>query len=213
MSAARFDGGINALGQPITGETTVLGTPWNGTRWKGTRWTGGSWNGSRWTNGTWMGTRWTEQPRGPAPAGPERGRTGTRWTGTTWTGTSWSGTRWTGTRWTDSSWTGTRWTDGRLVLTDHPHVTERTRLMDAALNTSPVRPCRGARAGANRRGGGRGRLRGPAVPHPLRSAPWWLPLVVAVAFGVAERAVFHLEHRREAIRSPLEVPSLYALVS
>ena len=86
LSAARVDGGTNALGQPIVGDTTVLGTPWDGTRWTGTRWTGGEWDGSRWTDGEWMGTRWT--------------------------GTTWTGTRWTGTRWTDSSWTGTRWTDG-----------------------------------------------------------------------------------------------------
>ena len=111
LSAARVDGGINALGQPITGETTVLGTPWSGTRWTGTRWTGGSWDGTRWTNGAWMGTRWTGSSwTGTRWTGTRW--TGTRWTGTTWTGTSWSGTRWTGTRWTDSSWTGTRWTDG-----------------------------------------------------------------------------------------------------
>ena len=53
----------------------------------------------------------------------------------------------------------------------------------------------------------------PGGTAPLRAAPLWLPLVVAVAFGVAERAVFHLEHRREAISFSIsEVPSLYALV-
>jgi diguanylate cyclase (GGDEF)-like protein len=53
----------------------------------------------------------------------------------------------------------------------------------------------------------------PGGTAPLRAAPLWLALVVAVAFGVAERAVFHLEHRREAISFSLsEVPSLYALV-
>ncbi len=53
----------------------------------------------------------------------------------------------------------------------------------------------------------------PGGTAPLRAAPLWLPLVVGLAFGVAERAVFHLEHRREAITFSLsEVPSLYALV-
>ena len=53
----------------------------------------------------------------------------------------------------------------------------------------------------------------PGGTAPLRAGPWWLPLVVAVAFGVAERAVFHLEHRREAISFSIsEVPTLYALV-
>ena len=53
----------------------------------------------------------------------------------------------------------------------------------------------------------------PGGTAPLRASPFWLPLAVGVAFGVAERAVFHLEHRREAISFSLsEVPSLYALV-
>jgi serine protease AprX len=100
LSAARLDGDTNIFGQPIVGETTVLGTPWEGTRWTGTRWTGGTWDGTRWTDGEWMGTRWTGGSW-----------TGTRWTGTTWTGTTWTGTRWTGTTWTGTTWTGTRWTD------------------------------------------------------------------------------------------------------
>ncbi len=116
LSAARLDGGTNMFGQPIIGETTVLGAPWEGTRWTGTRWTGGTWDGTRWTGGEWMGTRWTDSSwTGTRWTGTRW--TGTRWTGTTWTGTTWTGTRWTGTtwtgtRWTDSSWTGTRWTDG-----------------------------------------------------------------------------------------------------
>jgi diguanylate cyclase (GGDEF)-like protein len=53
----------------------------------------------------------------------------------------------------------------------------------------------------------------PGGTAPLRFAPLWLPLAIGVAFGVAERAVFHLEHRREAITFSLsEVPTLYALV-
>ena len=53
----------------------------------------------------------------------------------------------------------------------------------------------------------------PGGTAPLRAGPFWLPLVVGVAFGVAERAVFHLEHRREAISFSIsEVPTLYALV-
>ena len=53
----------------------------------------------------------------------------------------------------------------------------------------------------------------PDGTAPLRTAPLWMPLVVCLAFGVAELAVFHLEHRREAITFSIsEVPSLYALV-
>ncbi len=53
----------------------------------------------------------------------------------------------------------------------------------------------------------------PGGTAPLRPGPFWLPIVVGVAFGVAERAVFHLEHRREAISFSIsEVPTLYALV-
>lgn len=56
-------------------------------------------------------------------------------------------------------------------------------------------------------------LASPGGTGALRSAPWWAPLALAVAFGVSEHAVFHLEHRREAITVSLsEVPSLYALV-
>jgi serine protease AprX len=53
LSAARLDGGTNALGQPIVGNTTALGTVWDGTRWTGTRWTDSSWTGTRWTGGGW----------------------------------------------------------------------------------------------------------------------------------------------------------------
>ena len=53
----------------------------------------------------------------------------------------------------------------------------------------------------------------PGGTAALRAGPLWLPLVIGIAFGVAEHAVFHLEHRREAISFSLsEVPSLYALV-
>ena len=106
LDEARTIIGIDASGLPIDGNTTVLGSEWDGTRWTGTRWTDGSWDGTRWTGGTWMGTRWTDGSW-----------TGTRWTGTRWTDTSWTGTRWTGTRWTDASWTGTRWTGTRWTGT------------------------------------------------------------------------------------------------
>ncbi len=53
----------------------------------------------------------------------------------------------------------------------------------------------------------------PDGSGPLHPAPWWMAIAVATGFGVAERAVFHLEHKREAITVSLsEVPTLYALV-
>jgi diguanylate cyclase (GGDEF)-like protein len=53
----------------------------------------------------------------------------------------------------------------------------------------------------------------PSGTQPLRSGPVWLALAILVAFGVAEQAVFYLEHRREAIAFSLsEVPSVFALV-
>jgi serine protease AprX len=121
LDLARSDDAVDADGAIVTDDLTVLGTPWDGTRWTGTRWTDGTWDGTRWTDGTWMGTRWTDSSwtgtRWTGTRWTDSTWTGTRWTGTRWTGTrwtdsSWTGTRWTGTRWTDSSWTGTRWTDG-----------------------------------------------------------------------------------------------------
>jgi diguanylate cyclase (GGDEF)-like protein len=47
----------------------------------------------------------------------------------------------------------------------------------------------------------------------LRAAPWWVAIVVAAGFTLAERAVFHIEHRREALTVSLsEVPTFFALV-
>ena len=46
-----------------------------------------------------------------------------------------------------------------------------------------------------------------------RPAPWWIAIVIAVGFGLAERFVFHIEYRREAITfSMSEVPTAFALV-
>ena len=53
----------------------------------------------------------------------------------------------------------------------------------------------------------------PGGTAALVSAPVWMVLLVAVGFAAAERAVFHLEHRREAITVSLsEVPMLYAAI-
>ena len=47
----------------------------------------------------------------------------------------------------------------------------------------------------------------------LRPSGWWMVLVIAVAFGLAERTVFHFEFRREAISASIsEVPLVLALV-
>jgi diguanylate cyclase (GGDEF)-like protein len=53
----------------------------------------------------------------------------------------------------------------------------------------------------------------PGGPGALVVAPWWMIVAIAAGFAVAERAVFHLEHRREAMTVSLsEVPMLYAAV-
>jgi len=39
----------------------------------------------------------------------------------------------------------------------------------------------------------------PDVAFSTRSTSWWLLPVIAVAYGLAERTVFHFEFRREAI--------------
>ena len=54
------------------------------------------------------------------------------------------------------------------------------------------------------------------LPDPLhgwRSTPWWVIPLVALAFGLAERTVFHFEFRREAMSFSLsEVPTAFALL-
>jgi diguanylate cyclase (GGDEF)-like protein len=61
--------------------------------------------------------------------------------------------------------------------------------------------------------GGAAVLVTPGGVAALRSSPWWVVPLVAVGFAAAERIVFHVEGRREAITiSVSEVPTLYALV-
>ncbi len=53
----------------------------------------------------------------------------------------------------------------------------------------------------------------PDLTFSTRPAPWWVLPLVAIAFGVAEKTVFHFEFRREAISFSLsEVPTAFALV-
>ena len=53
----------------------------------------------------------------------------------------------------------------------------------------------------------------PDLTSGTRPAPWWVLPLVAIAFGVAEKTVFHFEFRREAISFSLsEVPTAFALV-
>jgi serine protease AprX len=132
LEAARGPLHIVINGEPLYGEVTVLGTPWEGARWTGARWTDGTWDGLRWTGGTWMGARWTDASWTGARWTGARWTgarwtdvfwngarwtglrwTGARWTADAWTGSSWTGARWTGARWTDASWTGARWTGAR----------------------------------------------------------------------------------------------------
>ncbi len=53
----------------------------------------------------------------------------------------------------------------------------------------------------------------PDQHESLRSSGWWLVLVLAGLYAVAERTVFHLEFRREAFSFSIsEVPTVFALV-
>ncbi len=53
----------------------------------------------------------------------------------------------------------------------------------------------------------------PDLTSSTRPARWWVLPLVAIAFAVAERTVFHFEFRREAISFSLsEVPTAFALV-
>ena len=53
----------------------------------------------------------------------------------------------------------------------------------------------------------------PDLTSSTRPASWWVLPLVAIAYAVAERTVFHFEFRREAISFSLsEVPTAFALV-
>ena len=53
----------------------------------------------------------------------------------------------------------------------------------------------------------------PDLTSSTRPSSWWLLPIVAIAYAVAERTVFHFEFRREAISFSLsEVPTAFALV-
>jgi diguanylate cyclase (GGDEF)-like protein len=46
-----------------------------------------------------------------------------------------------------------------------------------------------------------------------RDAPWWIAIVILIAYGLAERFAFHMEHRRETMSFTLsEVPAAFALL-
>jgi diguanylate cyclase (GGDEF)-like protein len=52
----------------------------------------------------------------------------------------------------------------------------------------------------------------PGGTAPLRAAPWWLVVLTVAAFGVVERAVFLVEHRRHSVSVSLsEVPVVLAI--
>ncbi len=92
-------------GVDLTGETDIMGKPWNASAWAakartGTAWTAGTWNGSVWTGSafgtgttSWTGVTWT----------------GSNWTGRSWTSRSWTNAVWDGRSWTSRSWSGRSW--------------------------------------------------------------------------------------------------------
>ena len=114
LEAARGSSHLVANSIPLTGETDIMGMPWNGATWSvaswtGNSWTGGAWNGATWTGASWTGASWTGASwTSILFAGASW--TGASWTGASWTGASWTGASWTGASWTGASWTGASWT-------------------------------------------------------------------------------------------------------
>jgi len=91
-------------GTDLTGETDIMGQPWNASTWAarastGSAWSGGTWNNTVWagstfgTTSSWTGVTWM----------------GSNWTGRSWTSRSWSGAVWDGRTWTSRSWSGRSW--------------------------------------------------------------------------------------------------------
>ncbi|MFN8077850.1 MAG: S8 family serine peptidase [Kineosporiaceae bacterium] len=108
LDKARGGNYVTIGGAPLTGETDIMGMPWDSASiaskipW-GLAWSwDGQFNGSYWLGTTgytadttsWAGRTWS-------------GRT---WSGRTWSGRTWSGRTWSGGAWNGSGWTSATWT-------------------------------------------------------------------------------------------------------
>jgi serine protease AprX len=90
-------------GTELTGETDIMGRPWNGATWavaakNGTAWSGGAWNGSLWSGTSFTGPSWSTVAWA-----------GTDWSGRTWSSRTWSGAVWDGRTWSARIWSGRTW--------------------------------------------------------------------------------------------------------
>ena len=75
---------------PITGETDVLGQPWDAR----------SWSARSWSSDAWLASGWGDLTA-----------TSPGWSTTAWSGRSWSGTSWDARSWSSSSFTARSWSD------------------------------------------------------------------------------------------------------
>jgi serine protease AprX len=126
LQASRGSSFVVVNGEQLTGETTVLGAPWDGRSWRGDTWTDGAWDGRSWRSSTWRGIAWEDaQWTGRSWRGADWNGalwtseawsagtwSGAEWTAATWTGRSWRDTAWDGRSWRDAAWDGRSWRDG-----------------------------------------------------------------------------------------------------
>src|SRR5256885_9646129 len=74
LEAARGTSHVSLDGvNPLVGEVSAFGAPWNGATWSGATWSGATWSGGDWSGATWSGATWS----------------GGNWSGATWSGATW----------------------------------------------------------------------------------------------------------------------------
>jgi serine protease AprX len=135
LEQSRGTAHVEINGVPLTGETTVMGTPWvpavwaaasargrawNGGQqegsprstlaftpgsWLGSPWSGHTWNADAWAGQTWDGVQWVADPW----SGESGSLAGKTWSGKTWSGKTWSGKTWSGKTWSGKTWSGKTW--------------------------------------------------------------------------------------------------------
>jgi serine protease AprX len=108
IEGARGSLHVEMGGVPLTGETDIFGTPWDGQSWSGQSWSGQSWSGGQWLGQSWSGQSWSGQSwSGQSWSG--QSWSGQSWSGQSWSGQSWSGQSWSGQSWSGQSWSGQSW--------------------------------------------------------------------------------------------------------
>jgi serine protease AprX len=104
LEAARGTNHVSLDGiNPLVGEISAFGAPWDGATWSGATWSGATWSGGNWSGATWSGATWS--------GGTWSGATwsGATWSGATWSGATWSGATWSGATWSGATWSGATW--------------------------------------------------------------------------------------------------------